>query len=361
MTGFTPSLDSGDASRTLSHLIKPHFNTDTFERRIQVMQRLFSSCNASCPYPFAGYGVHVTHEINYQCEHWLPLDELRPHFYHFYRQTLSYPPVLSSTPFADAASWAGIVSRFPPFLRHFVNPAVLFEQLLADAELRKKILFWSFMPERFYGDGSDRYPGQAAVIGEWLRRRGGRVRCLDAACGDGAASYGLARLLLEQGWHPDRFKIEGWTLDPLEVWAAAHGVFPHNPLREATFRTWVAPVFKASANRSMLFRDTNLNTIPDGKICSENDRFDLIVCNGLLGGPIINRSEEIRRIVSNLSQVLAPGGMLLVADHFHGGWKKNIPVDVLGDAFRINGLSVADAGEGLSGTSPENRISVLTK
>jgi len=50
--------------------------------------------------------------------------------------------------------------------------------------------------------------------------------------------------------------------------------------------------------------------------------------------------------------MLAPGGMLLVADRFHGGWKKNIPGEILGDAFRANGLSVTQAGEGLSGQAP---------
>ena len=352
MVCFTPSRDSGDAEDTLTTLIKPQLNPLLFAGRIQRLQRMFSACNASCPPPLAGHGVHITPEITYQCEQWLPLDELRPHFYRLYRHVLSYQPVLSSTPFAHAVSWAGIVSRFPPFLRHFVNPAALLELLLADAELRMKFLFWSFMPERFYGDGSDRYPGQTAIINEWLRRRegrGGRVRCLDAACGDGMAAYGLARLLLEQGRAPERFEIEGWTLDPLEVWAAAHGVFPHNPHREALFRTWVSPVFEKEANRSILFRDADLNTMPDRKVSCDNDAFELIICNGLLGGPIVNRPEEIRRIVSNLSQVLAPGGMLLVADHFHGGWKKNIPGEVLGDVFRAGGLSVAEAGEGISG------------
>lgn len=353
MPGFTPSRDTLDAEQALATLIKPHLNPLTFAGSVQRLHRLSSACNAFCSPPWASQGLHITPGINYQSEHWLPLDELRPHFHRLYRQALSFSPVFSSTPFADAVSWAGIVSRFPPFLSHFVNPALLLEQLLADAELRLHFLFWSFMPERFYGDGSDRYPRQAALIADWLRDvggRGGRVKCLDAACGDGAAAYGLVRLLLEQGWHPDRFKVEGWTLDPLEVWAAAHGVFPHNPLREAVFRAWTAPVFQAEAHRSMLFRAVDLMSLPDRKVPCDNDRFDLIVCNGLLGGPIINRPEEVRRIVSSLSRLLAPGGMLLAADHFHGGWKKNIPGEVPGDAFKAVGLSVADAGEGIVGS-----------
>lgn len=356
MTGFTPSRDCADADRTLSDLITPHLTADLFARRTQDMHRMFSTCSTSCPYPFAGFGLQITPEINYQCEHWLPLDALRPHFYQFYRQALTYPPIFSSTPFASAASWAAIAARFPPFLCHFNNPALLFEQLLADADLRRKFLLWSFMPERFYGDGSDRYPGQTAVISEWFQLRGcecGRVRCLDAACGDGAAAYGLARLLLAQGWHPDRFEIEGWTLDPLEVWAAAHGVFPHNLPREVTFKTWVAPVFQAMAHRSMLFRAMDLNSITDGKISCENDRFDLIVCNGLLGGPIINRPDEMRRIVSGLCRLLSPGGLLLMADNFHGGWKKKCPQQTLRALCEDNGLVVTESAEGVAALKPD--------
>ena len=207
------------------------------------------------------------------------------------------------------------------------------------------------MPERFYGGASDRYPGQAATICEWLRLRkgkGGCIKCLDAACGDGAAAYGLARLLLAEGWHPHRFEIEGWTLDPLEVWAASHGIFPQSPLREATFRAWVAPVFEQAANRSMLFKVADLNNVPQGNVVNRSDRFDLIVCNGLLGGPIIDRLDNIRRIMSYFNGMLAPGGMLMVADHFHGGWKKNIPGEFFGDVLEAHGLSLVDTAEGVA-------------
>ena len=346
---FTPSLVSGDARRTLAQLVTSRFGPDSYSQQIQSLQRMFSGC----PLPCAAFGQHTTAELHYQSEHWLPLEQLRPHFFRFYRQALTCSPVLPSTPFADAKSWAGIVSRFPPFLRNYANPSVLLQRLMLDEELRLKFLFWSFMPERYYGGGSDRYPGQTAVIGAWVRHRAGRLRCLDAACGDGAASYGLARLLLERGWHHDRFWIEGWTLDPLEAWAAAHGAFPHNPQREAAFRGRIAPVFTVLAQRALRFRAVDLITVADDIISGENDRFDLIVCNGLLGGPIIKRQKNIRRIVSYLCDLLAPGGLLLVADHFHGGWKKNIPGEILGDAFKACGLMVAAAGEGLAGLKPD--------
>ena len=351
MVCYTPSLDPVDASRALAGLLKPVLNPDACAYRIQSLQRMFSAACASCPSPFAGYGLRLTPEINYQCEHWLPLDVLREHFFAFYRQALNGHPVLTSTPYARAASWAAIVSSFPPFLRHVINPAALLRRLMVDTELRVKFLFWSFLPERFYGDGSDRYPGQVARIGAWIRSRelrGRGVRCLDAACGDGATAYGLARLFMEQGWLPDRFAIEGWTLDPLEVWAAAHGIFPHNPRREASFRAWRAPVFQGVEHPAMLFRAVDLNALP-----GDTASFDLIVCNGLLGGPIINRPEEMQRVVSNLCHVLAPGGMLLVADHFHGGWKQKYPQQSLRVLCEGHGLVAIEAAEGIAVLKPD--------
>ena len=79
-----------------------------------------------------------------------------------------------------------------------------------------------------------------------------------------------------------------------------------------------------------------------------SEKFDLIICNGLLGGPIIHDIVQMRTIVQNLSGLLRPGGLLLAGDHFHGGWKKRVPTLLLGELFRECGLRVREAGEGLA-------------
>lgn len=347
MITFTPSRDCGDAERTLATLVRSRLNPQLFTRRIQKLHGMFSAYTAFCPPPWASQNLHITPEIAYQSELWLPQDHLRPHFHSLYRQALTYPPMLSSTPFAQRSNWAALVAGFPVFLEHFRNPAKLLEELLVDDHLRLKFLFWSFMPGRFYGGGSDRYPGQTAIVAEWLQRRqfrGKRLRCLDAASGDGANTYGIARVLVEQGCLPDRFEVEGWTLEPLEAWAAAHGCFPHDPVREALFREETRDCLEQGFDTAIRFCCADILTEP------ETAPFDLILCNGLLGGPIIHDSEIIRRIVSYLCSRLVPGGMLLAADHFHGGWKKIIPGEVLGDAFKASGLYVDEAGEGISGS-----------
>lgn len=355
MFSFTPSRTAGDAGRNVAQLLNPRPDPALFSVRIKRLREMFASCCAHCPPPFADHDLHVTPEIQYQSEQWLPLDEVRRHFHQLYRHLLNYPPLFSSTPFATATSWARIVSCFSAFCKNVANPADLFERVLLDDELRVKFLFWSFMPDRYYGAGIDRYPAQSAVIAEWLQRRGdqeGRIRCLDAACGDGVASYGLARMLLEQGIDPDRFRIEGWTLEPLEAWAAAHGLFPHNPVHEAAFRSVTGPVFRQAACDSLRFSSVDLLDAGAADLERRELAYDLIVCNGLLGGPIIHHREQLQRIAGRLVRGLAADGMLLVADHFHGGWKKKIPGEFLGDLFRAYGLIVRPAGEGFAALSP---------
>jgi SAM-dependent methyltransferase len=345
MVCFTPSRDPRDADGSLSTLISPCLTPLSFAGRVERLQRMFSAYKAGCPPPWSAPHLQITPEITFQSECWLPLDELRRHFYCFYRHVLTYPPVFASTPFANGTSWAAVVAGFPGYLTPSCNPANLLERLLSDAELRLKFLFWSFMPERYYGGGSDRYPEQFALIAGWIgtwRNRGRRLRCLDAASGDGANTYEVARLLVEQGWSPERFSVEGWTLDPLEAWAAAHGIFPHDPAREESFREATAVCFEQGCASVLRFSSVNLLDVPP------SEPFDLILCNGLLGGPIIHTRQTLAAVVRNLAGLLAPGGILLAADHFHGGWKQKCPQQELRALFELHGLVSIEAEEGVA-------------
>ena len=81
-------------------------------------------------------------------------------------------------------------------------------------------------------------------------------------------------------------------------------------------------------------------------------RFNLILCNGLLGGPIIHEKEQLDRAVGNLARLLTPGGILLAADNFHGGWKQKCPQKNLRALFELYGLKSFQAGEGVGGLKP---------
>jgi chemotaxis methyl-accepting protein methylase len=198
--------------------------------------------------------------------------------------------------------------------------------------------------------GSDRYPAQSAIITEWFRRRGRqgkKLRCLDAACGDGGATYALARLCADHCSLPDNLDIEGWTLEPLEAWAAAHSRFPHDPARERLFQGEAGGCFERGLDAAIRFCCVNILHVP------ESDAFDLILCNGLLGGPIIHDREDMDTAVRNLTGLLAPGGMLLVEDHFHGGWKQRCPQQELRALCERYGLLIVKSAAGLYALKPD--------
>ena len=333
----------GDAAATLQQLISPHMDPASFQSALRRLRSISDAFVASCPSPWPAPGLAVTPEINCQSELWLPLAVIRPVFDSLYRYALKYPPILTSTPFAGQSSWATVVAGLPEFMHQHSTPFQLLQSLLADDDLRTKFIFWSFMPYRFYGSGSDRYPGQTAFLREWLKGRSaitGGMRCLDAACGDGESSYALAALVAESDC--GICAIEGWTVEPLEAWAAAHRCFPHDLQRQVAYRQATEAVFSRGEHSRLSFLQADLLNPP------VSGQFDLIICNGLLGGPIIHEIVQMRTIVQKLSGLLRPGGLLLAGDHFHGGWKKRIPTTLLGELFRERDLRVREAGEGLA-------------
>lgn len=346
MFSLSPSLEHGDVSANLGRLLSSEIDANRFRRTFQRLQDRFGIYASTCPAPPIAPGLIVTPEIRQQSEIYLPIAEITAAFHHLYRAALNHPPILSSTPFHQALSWADVFVGLPPQLQFSANPARLLERLLSERDLLVEFLVTSFLPRRFYG-GFGRYPGQKAYLRHWLRRQPKKpLRCLDAACGTGEDCFGLAGLLCEEGYAAEQLWIEGWTIEPLEVWAAAHGSFPHDRRREAGFRKEMANIFQRRQAGRMVFRCADLTIPPPA------EPFDLILCNGLLGGPIVNHASSLEQVASNLSGLLAPGGILLAADSFHSGWKQKCPQQMLRALFEAYGLRAFEAGEGLGGSKP---------
>ncbi len=318
-----------------------------FRVGLQHLQRRFIVYSATSPQPLPAPGLIVTPEIRLQSELYLPLKELRSLFNRLYQQVLPYPPILSSTPFQTSLSWADCYAGLPGWLQRFSNPAVLLEQLLADHDLLTRFVFHSFLPSRFNGAGFGRYPAQRDWLRQQLPTLPLSLRILDAACGSGEGTWELAELLSRYGRQPEQIQLEGWTLEPLEVWTAQHQALPHEPQREQSYQQRVQPLRQQGWGERVRFQAVDLlEALPD------TPPFDLILCNGLLGGPIISSSDAVRQVLGQLAALLKRGGMLLVADHFHDGWKKKLPLGQLRELVQYVGLKVQQTGEELVGIKP---------
>ncbi len=333
---------------SLNTLINP-VDITLFQSAVCRLDTLFSVYAGTCPSPIPAPALIITSEIRSQCERYLPISCISSLFKSFYSAALSYRPVFSSTPFYNSLSWADTFTMLPAEFQRSANPARLLESLLTDSALLTRFIFTSFLPNRFYGR-LGRYPGQQNFIRKWLMtRKVKKLDCLDTACGTGEDTYYLAFLLSETGFTPESVYIEGWTLDPLEVWAAEHRRFPHDQRREELLREITAPVFTQGYGAKISFHCHNILSLPPQDKGTGKLGFDLILCNGLLGGPIIHDRQSLSRVIRNLAQLLNPGGMLLAADHFHGGWKQKCPQSELRASFEANYLKSFAAGEGIGG------------
>ncbi|CAH2030308.1 class I SAM-dependent methyltransferase [Trichlorobacter ammonificans] len=314
--------------------------------RIDRQYRLWA---ATSPAPLPAPGLVIVPELRCQSELYLPIAELRRVFHRFYRFSLNFPPHLNSTPFSGALSWADLYGTLPAPFQLSPNPARLLERLLLDPSLHCRFLFHSFLPARYNGAGFGRYPEQRTFLGELCRQRrqaGHQTfRCLDAACGSGEGTWELAEQVMAAGWQPAEARIEGWTLDPLEVWAARQRCLPHAPARQTEYHTRTEALVMAGWGERITFSVVNLL---DADPAGDAD-FDLILCNGLLGGPLLNQPAAMLRLIERLAAVLRPGGYLLAADRFHGGWKQQSPGELLGALLAAAGLRPERLGEGMAG------------
>jgi hypothetical protein len=148
---------------------------------------------------------------------------------------------------------------------------------------------------------------------------------------------------MENGMEPGSFMVHGSTIEPLELFAASHIFFPHEPERQEAFRKRAEPVFTAGADKRILFFTEDISRPFD----EERKDYDIILCNGLLGGPKFHTVADLERVASTLASRLREGGIILAADRFHGGWKKLAPDSLIQGAFMHSGLRVHQVSDGL--------------
>lgn len=344
---FHPDLELAAARQTLTRLLVPgelpgpHLRLAAI--RLTERFRVFAT---TAPCPLWAPGLFLTNEIRSTTELYLPMQEIRPALTHLCSRALLYAPFLDAAPFCSAASWPEVLERLLP-LACPADPGRLISRALVDEAFRTAFLFAAFLPRRFSG-GFGRYPAQLAFVRQWLRdnrrRFGNEIRCLDGACGSGEGTYDLVQLLVAEGLVAEGHCIEGCTIEPLELAAAAHGLMPHDPGRARAFREVVARLMGERGGMAIQFRQEDL-LAPTGL----RQAYDLVVCNGILGGPLLGTQKEVARALAALVARLRPGGLLVAADRFHGGWEKAMPLAERARMLGEFGLTVVEIGEGIGG------------
>ena len=160
-------------------------------------------------------------------------------------------------------------------------------------------------PPRF-GTDFGRYPEQLRGIAKFAAARtaSGPLHVLDLGCGTGQGTREVATTVAEASGRGA--PVLGVTSEPLEVWMAIHRRLPHDPAREQRLQRYAAagPVH---------FLAGDATAVP----C--RGRFDLILANGLVGGPFLRRSHQLAAFFEELVRLVAPGGRVTLANRFHEG------------------------------------------
>ncbi len=335
----------------LQALLVPGALTDRdLGRRIAGLAERFRIYAAFYPHGLWAPGLVITPEMRNLTETYLPIAEIRRAFSRLFSIALRFEPLPGASLVHRAAGWLDIMHGIQE-LAGSPNPSSLLMRLLADEELRRVFLFANFMPS-CYGGRFCRYPGQKAFLRGWLekyrRRFEDGLRCLDAACGSGEGTYELALLLYECGFRPDSVEVDGVTLEPFELFAAAHCYFPHDRVRGVAYRKHVNRLFEEGVAERIGFTLANLAD-PD---FTRGRGYDVILCNGLLGGPFIHDWQELRATVQRLAGRLRTGGLLMAANRFHGGWKRTVDDEILRSMLAECGVRVLPVEEGVAGEKP---------
>ncbi len=342
---FAPALGGAQLDTALPRLLRSGNLMDgRLERACARLDERFRIYAAHCPVPQWAPGLILHGDLRSQHELYLPMDEIVPAFAHLCRASCLYAVDTGAIPLFRAGCWPDFLARLR--LSHPVfNPASLLRRLATDERTRHAFLFSLFIP-RSYGGSFGRYPRQSLFLARWLAdaraRLSATARLLDSACGCGEGTYEAAEILLDSGYLPEATRVCGSTLEPLELLAAAFGYYPDDAGRAAMFKSRVGPILERGGGRMIRFSREDVR-MPPGR----GERYDVVICNGLLGGPLLNGRGELSRAVGALAGRVRPGGILLVADNFHWGWKKSGQEEVI-SLLRDHTYEIVEAGEGIA-------------
>jgi len=341
---YSPDLSGEGLAAALRQLLRSgNLMDDRLRHYCAGLDNRFRAYARYCPVPQWAPGMLLQGDVRSQHELYLPMTEIVPAFAYLCRRSCLYELDIKSVQQVAALSWPDFLARLQ-LLPCLFNPAEMLGRLAAEDRFRQAFLSALFVP-RSFGGSFGRYPRQVAFLSAWLAdargRLSGAAALLDAACGCGESTYEAGEILLEEGYNVELSRVDGSTLEPLELLSAAFGYYPNDAQRSAIFRTRVGPLLdRGGGGMIRFFREDICNTSDSGV------HYDVIICNGLLGGPLLHGRAALARAVDSLAGRLKSGGLLLAADCFHQGWKKKQQGELL-SLLREYGLEPVKAGEGV--------------
>jgi len=347
---FHPDLSDSALKLSLHRVLHSgSIMNSALERSCQRLSARYRLLCSNCPEPLWTPWLQITPELRRQSEFYLPLAAIIPVIRRLIRLSCRYEPFLTALPHSFNLSWYDVLSSFHP-LPASADPGELIRNIAADESLRQTVLCSLLNPVR-YGGGFGRYCGQMEFIAAWLKERlssgDSPLQLLDAACGSGEQCYELSSLLQKSGVNGERAIIHGVTVEPLELVTAAHGWFPHDKERQADFQRKVKPLLAKGCGRMIRFA---AGDVEDPEWSGES--YDLIVCNGLIGGPMLHEKKRIEHVLFSLANRLKKKGLLLLSDRFHDGWRRKTPHAALADLLVNAGLVSIECKDGQAAVKP---------
>lgn len=153
-------------------------------------------------------------------------------------------------------------------------------------------------PPRF-GTVAGRYPRQLTLLRQISESRKD-VRLLDVACGVGMNTLEMAMLF------PDGH-VTGITGEYLECWMASNRLLPHSKERQSQMNA-----FDNVANVCFQYGHAEAFSLASS--------YDVIVCNGLVGGRFFHSQLQYDGFLKSCLKSLKPGGCILLSNRFHDGF-----------------------------------------
>ena len=286
---------------------KGKYLLETFDSSWRDRHRRFRAMAAP---PWWTPDVVITPEMRHQYELYLPIAEFCRNLRALARGILSHPswtPRVLGQP--EECTGRAPRAQTPPSLPDLWArlPAKLAGRVTFEAD-ELLPFFCALADPGSFGTAPRRYPEQlAALRREFAEFAKSPLRMLDLGCGVGHGTLEAASAAVDCGVR--NLRAIGVTREPLEAWMAANRDLPHDPARTAQLRDYPldCPVHFIAAD--LLQAPLSAN-------------FDVILCNGVVGERFVNSAAQFSALLAELARLLAPGGIVFLADHFHEGARK---------------------------------------